>query len=72
MQVIISTILWIVDKYVAQCMQTVILYREIGQNEHTGICSYFHAYPEEVLIMNDSKKPGLLGGIKFHKYALSP
>lgn len=53
-------------------VQTVILYREFGWNEYTGICSHFYAYPDEILIMNDSKRPGLLGWLTFHKHALSP
>lgn len=52
--------------------QTVILYRVLRQNEYTGMCSYFYAYPDEVLIMNGSEKPELLGGITFRKHAPSP
>lgn len=64
MQVIIPLSFEFSIKYAAQ---TVILYREFRQNEDTNICSYFYAYPDEILIMNGSKKPGLLGGITFHK-----
>lgn len=47
-------------------------YREFRLNEYTGVCSYFYAHPDKILIMNGIKKPGLLGGITFHKHALSP
>ena len=53
-------------------VQTVIFCREFRLNECTGVCSDFYAYPDEILIMNGRKKPGLLVGITFYKYEPSP